>query len=78
MLETVLVGVLGGVLGIGLTAIGQMSQRGAGPVDHLLYSLNAQMVLVTVGVAVIATVCSGLYPALRASHVQPALQLKTD
>jgi putative ABC transport system permease protein len=78
MIETVLVGVLGGVLGIGLTAIGQMSQRGAGPVDHLLYSLNAQMVLVTVGVAVIATVCSGLYPALRASHVQPALQLNTD
>jgi ABC-type lipoprotein release transport system permease subunit len=32
----------------------------------------------TVGAAVVATVCSGLYPTWRASRVQPALQLKTD
>jgi putative ABC transport system permease protein len=78
MMETIVVGVLGGALGIALTAVGQASQRDDGPVAQLLYSLNTQMVLITVGVAVVATVCSGLYPALRASQVQPALQLKTD
>ncbi|MEJ0005945.1 MAG: ABC transporter permease [Steroidobacteraceae bacterium] len=78
MTETVVVGVLGGVLGIALTAIGQAAQRGSDPVSRLLYSLNTQMVLITVGVAIVATVCSGLYPTLRASRVQPGLQLKTD
>jgi putative ABC transport system permease protein len=78
MTETVVVGVLGGALGIGLTAVGQASQRGNGPVARLLYSLDTQMVLITVGVAIVATVCSGLYPTWRASRVQPALQLKTD
>jgi putative ABC transport system permease protein len=82
MTETVLVGVLGGVLGLGLTAIGQAGERaldgGDSTVTRLLYSLDAGMVIITVGVAIVATVCSGLYPTWRASRVQPALQLKTD
>jgi putative ABC transport system permease protein len=82
MTETVLVGVLGGVLGLGLTLIGQAGERaldgGDSPVTRLLYSLDTGMVLITAGVAVVATVCSGLYPTWRASRVQPARQLKTD
>lgn len=82
MTETVLVGVLGGVLGLGLTALGQASERaldgGDSPVTRLLYSLDTGMVLITAGIAIVATVCSGLYPTWRASRVQPALQLKTD
>jgi putative ABC transport system permease protein len=80
--ESAMIGVLGGALGIGLTAIGQASERaldgGDGPAIRLLYSLNKEMVLMTVAAAVAATVCSGLYPTWRASRVQPALQLKTD
>ena len=82
MTETMVVGVLGGVLGLGLTAVGQACERaldgGDSPVTRLLYSLDTGMVLITVGVALAATVCSGLYPTWRASRVQPALQLKTD
>jgi putative ABC transport system permease protein len=82
MTETVLLGVLGGALGLALTAIGQAGERalenGDGPVTRLLYSLDTGMVLITAGVAVVATVCSGFYPTWRASRVQPALQLKTD
>ncbi len=82
MTETVLLGVLGGALGLGLTAIGQAGERaldpGDSPVTRLLYSLDAGMVLITAAVAVVATVCAGLYPTWRASRVQPGLQLKTD
>jgi putative ABC transport system permease protein len=82
MTETVLVGVLGGILGLGLTALGQATERalagGDGPTARLLYSLDTGMVLITAGVAVVATVLSGLYPTWRASRVQPALQLKAD
>jgi len=82
MIETVLVGILGGALGIGLTRLGQMSERaldgGHGPVQQVLYSLDTQLILITVTAAVLATVCTGLYPTWRASRVQPALQLKTD
>lgn len=80
--ESAIIGLLGGALGIGLTAIGQASERaldgGDGVVIRLLYSINQETVLMTVGAAVLATVCSGLYPTWRASRVQPALQLKTD
>lgn len=82
MTETVMVGALGGLLGLGLTVIGQAGERalegGDSPLIRLLYSLDTEMVFITVGLAVVATVCSGLYPTWRASLVQPALQLKTD
>jgi putative ABC transport system permease protein len=82
MTETVLVGVLGGVFGLALTALGQASERALdgddSPVTRLLYSLDTGMVLITAGVAILATVCSGLYPTWHASRVLPALQLKTD
>jgi putative ABC transport system permease protein len=82
MAETVLVGTLGGLVGLGLTVLGQASERaldgGGSSVTRQLYSLDKGMVLTTIAVAVMATVCSGLYPTWRASRVQPALQLKTD
>jgi putative ABC transport system permease protein len=82
MTESAMIGILGGALGIGLTAIGQAGERALdgsdGIVIRLLYSINRETVLMTVGAAVVATVCSGLYPTWRASRVQPALQLKTD
>ena len=82
MTETMLVGALGALLGLGLTAIGQASERalegGDSPLNRLLYSLDTGMVLITIAIAVVATMCAGLYPTWRASLVQPALQLKTD
>jgi putative ABC transport system permease protein len=82
MTETALVGALGALLGLGLTALGQASERslegGDSPLTRLLYSLDSGMVLITIAVAVVATMCAGLYPTWRASLVQPALQLKTD
>jgi putative ABC transport system permease protein len=80
--ETAVVGVLGGMLGLVLTALGLAANRAslgylaefAGP----LMDLNPDVMLLTVALAVGATLCSGLYPTWRATRVQPAWQLKAQ
>ncbi len=82
--ETFLVGVVGGLLGLALTAAGLAalrSLRGVGSADSTAYqliSLDVRMVVITFAVAVITTLCSGLYPAWRASRIQPGWQLKAQ
>ncbi len=82
--ESMLIGLLGGLLGLVLTAIGLAGLRNLlGVTDptssvHRLVSMDVAMVLITLIVAVGATVCAGLYPMLRASRVQPARQLKAQ
>ena len=82
--EALLVGLLGGMLGLGLTAVGLFALRGLQgvatkeSVAGKLISLNGEMVVITLVVAIVATVCSGLYPAWRASRVQPGWQLKAQ
>jgi putative ABC transport system permease protein len=84
LVETAVVGLPGGVLGLGLAATGLASQRAL----HMLSgstgavvratSLDGNMIVITLVLAVFATVCSALYPIWRASRVQPAWQLKTQ
>jgi putative ABC transport system permease protein len=80
--ESLIVGLLGGVLGLALTAAGLAGLRALrslssqDPTLGHLYSENLQMVLITLGVSVIATGCSGLYPSLRASRIQPGRQIR--
>jgi putative ABC transport system permease protein len=82
--ETTVIGLLGGLLGLALTAAGLAALRDLRGVvsqnsaaGHLI-SLNLEMVVITFAVAIVATVCSGLYPAVRASRVQPGWQLKAQ
>jgi putative ABC transport system permease protein len=84
LIETAVVGLPGGLLGLGLTAAGLASQRalhmvsgGTGAVSRAT-ALDGSMIITTVLLAVCATVCSALYPVWRASRVQPAWQLKTQ
>jgi putative ABC transport system permease protein len=82
--ETLLIGLLGGVVGLVLTAAGLAGLRGllavaaqqGVPISQLV-SLNFGMVVITLLVAIAVTLCAGLYPTWRASRVQPAWQLKT-
>jgi len=82
--EALVIGLLGGFLGLGLTVAGLSalrSLRGIATTDSAygrLLALNTQMVLITFGVAIIATICCGLYPAWRASRVPPVWQLKAQ
>jgi putative ABC transport system permease protein len=83
--ETLLIGLLGGIFGLLLTAAGLaglrallvVAARQGFPVSRLV-SLNADMVVITLAVAMVVTVCAGLYPTWRASRVQPAWQLKAQ
>ncbi len=82
--EALLIGLLGAILGVALTGAGLAAVRQLGTdvpnwaTDEFtrLAVLDRQMILITVVVSIAATVCSGLYPAFRASRVQPAWQLK--
>jgi len=79
LVETGVVGAMGGVLGLALTALGLAGDRKI--VDaglQRLAHLDEATVAGTLLLAVCATLCSGLYPTWRASRVQPALQLKAQ
>jgi putative ABC transport system permease protein len=79
LLESAIVGAAGGLLGLLLTKLGLLLERAILPQDTArLTSLNLSMVVITLSVSVVATVCSGLYPSWRASRVQPAWQLKAQ
>ena len=77
--ETSVIGAVGGLVGLGLTALGVAGERSLLPQQVVaVVRLEADMVFVTVALAIVATVCSGLYPTWRASRVQPAWQLKAQ
>ena len=82
LVETALIGLAGGLLGLGLTAIGLAVDRALlAPGERtvaldVLTRLDTGMLAITLTVAVASTLCAGLYPTWRASRVQPAWQLK--
>ncbi len=78
MIEAGVIGVVGGLVGIGLTQLGLVSCRAVLQGDlSVLMQLHRGDVLIALGVALAATLLAGLYPTWRAMQLQPALQLKT-
>jgi putative ABC transport system permease protein len=80
--ETAVVGVLGGILGLALTALGLAANRAslgavADYAERLSHFDPAVMAL-TMVIAVGATLCSGLYPTWRTTRIQPAWQIKAQ
>jgi len=75
--ETALVGVLGGLAGL-LMALGGSALERAIVDENLarVTHIDIFLILITLLLAEFATLCAGLYPAWRASRIQPALQLK--
>ncbi|OOG36128.1 ABC transporter ATP-binding protein [Rhodanobacter sp. C06] len=75
-IESALIGVAGGVLGVAIAQLGLWSIRQR-PDDYAkLAQMDVSMLLGTLALAVLASVLAGLLPAWRACHVPPALQLK--
>ncbi|MGH8233913.1 MAG: ABC transporter permease [Rhodanobacteraceae bacterium] len=77
--EAGIIGLAGGVLGllltwIGIAGIGLVMPRDIADLAHLDWSL----LLLTLAVAIVASVLAGLYPTFRAARVQPAWQLKSN
>ncbi|HEY6456393.1 MAG TPA: ABC transporter permease [Steroidobacteraceae bacterium] len=78
MIEAGVIGLVGGLVGIGLTQLGLVSCRVVLQRDlSVLTQLHGSDVLIALAVALAATLLAGLYPSWRALQVQPALQLKT-
>ncbi|MEY2169822.1 MULTISPECIES: ABC transporter permease [unclassified Rhodanobacter] len=75
-IESALIGVAGGALGLAIAQLGLWSIRQR-PDDYAkLAQMDASMLLGTLVLAVLAGVLAGLLPAWRACRVPPALQLK--
>jgi putative ABC transport system permease protein len=76
-IESALIGVAGGVLGLVIAQIGLWSVRQR-PDDYAhLAQMDMPMLLGTLALAIVASVLAYLLPAWRACRVPPALQLKT-
>ncbi|HEY0745303.1 MAG TPA: ABC transporter permease [Steroidobacteraceae bacterium] len=79
LIETGVVGLAGGALGLLLTALGLLAARSLLTKE---FAALARLDWVDTGVALLlalgATVLAGLYPTWRAAHVQPAWQLKAQ
>ena len=76
--ESGMVGLAGGCLGLGLTALGVRCVHWLLPPDiAALAHIDAALLALTVCVALLSTLLAGAYPTLRATRVQPTLQLKT-
>ena len=76
-MESAVIGVAGGVLGLGIAQLGLWSVRQR-PDDYAhLAQMDPGLLLGTVGLAIAASVLAGLLPAWRACRIAPALQLKT-
>lgn len=76
--ESALIGLAGGVLGIGLAELGLWAVRQR-PNDYAhLARMNGGMLIATVVLAIVVSLLAGLLPAWRACRIAPALQLKTQ
>ena len=77
-IESAVIGLAGGVLGLALAELGLWSVRQRPDGYAHLAQMNIAMLLGTFVLAVIASLFAGLLPAWRACNVTPALQLKTQ
>jgi putative ABC transport system permease protein len=78
MIESGVVGLSGGALGLALTGLGLVAVRALYAEYKSVATLDWTMVATTIVLAVVAALLAGLYPTWRACQVAPAAQLKTQ
>ena len=77
LVEAGMIGLVGGLFGLGLAALGLWAIRhGASAYGHLAH-LDMAMLAATFVLAVVSSILAGLLPAWRGCQVTPALQLKS-
>jgi putative ABC transport system permease protein len=77
-IESSVIGLAGGVLGLALAEFGLWSVRQRPDGYAQLAQMDLGMLAGTFLLAIFASILAGLLPAWRACHVTPALQLKTQ
>lgn len=76
LIESGVVGLTGGVIGLMLTGLGLLAVRALYTQYKTVAYLDWSMVATTIALAIAAALLAGLYPTWRACRVQPAAQLK--
>lgn len=77
--EAALIGVAGGAIGIPLTWLAMLWMRSKMPLGwQWLTRMDAGLLVLTVAVAIVATLLAAVYPTWRAAHIQPAWQIKSN
>ncbi|MGH8113624.1 MAG: ABC transporter permease [Rhodanobacteraceae bacterium] len=78
--EAALIGMAGGVVGVFLTWLGILWLRMKMPDSWtaLMPRIDPSLLLLTITIAIVATLMAALYPVWRAARVQPAWQIKTN
>lgn len=75
--ESALLGLLGGIVGVTLGAIGLLILGSTPGVSGFLEpDLSPKLLLISIAIAVVVGVISGLYPAWRSSRLSPSLALQ--
>ena len=78
-IESALIGLGGGILGLALAWLGLQGIIALfGSDSQHLAVLDLNMVLFAFGLAIVSAIIAGLYPTWRACNIQPAVQLKTQ
>ena len=78
LVETGVIGLAGGVLGLLLSLLGLWAVRQQPASYAALAHLDVGMLLLTFALAIAASLLAGLLPAWRAMQVAPAIQLKSQ
>ena len=79
IVETAMIGLLGGIAGLGLALIGLQGIKSLyGDFVDELASLDLSMILVALTIALVSSIAAGLYPTWRACNISPASQLKSQ
>jgi len=76
LIESGVVGITGGFLGLLLTGLGLIGVRALYTEYKSVAQLDWTMIATTILLAVVSALLAGLYPTWRACRVQPAAQLK--
>lgn len=78
LIETGVIGLAGGALGLALSFAGLALIAQQSSSMETVATMNIEMLLATIGLAILATLLSGLLPTWRACQVKPAVQLKSQ
>lgn len=79
LVETALIGLLGGIAGLGLAVLGLEGIKILyGDFVDDLATLDISMILLALSIALLSSIAAGLYPTWRACNISPASQLKNQ
>ncbi|MCX6874065.1 MAG: ABC transporter permease [Verrucomicrobia bacterium] len=75
--ESALLGLLGGMVGVGFGVLGLITLGSSPAIRGFIEpDLNLKLMLISIAIAVVVGVVSGLYPAWRSSRLTPSLALQ--